>query len=279
MNRLFAYRALAALCLFPVLMGVECDRQNANTAFVYEPPVPRPPATPGIEFFFREDGTEGSRGILEPGSAGNITYDLARFEACEPDEPGFQALAFVRPVGGDWVEHPLTATTDGVVFPLVPRIFIPSASRLEFSFFASNDRGCSLEDPADSRTYSFPVAFNRPRSILEFGASGGPTIKGVLASESAITVSFPVERLSQCRAQRNGTPTWRVEVEYTINQITDSVGLTALFPDDEVRETPGGFILPPATTVLELRFVNRDHTGCEQVEPPRSQPGFRVDVQ
>lgn len=280
---------LLALCCAPVLMGSQCQDPVNRDPFFYTPPEPIPPATPGVEFYFRADGTEGSRGNIEPGNGAELHYDLERMNTCDIEDPNFRALAFVRSSGSTgpsgWVEYPLTVTVQDFVYPLTPVIPIGGDSEMQFAFFGENqETGCKVDDPQQGQHYRFPVTLRQRHARISFGPTGGPTVTGLLEPGSAVTVDYPIERLSQCRGERKGSPTWRVELDYTANQIKGTVGLTAVAQDttgylpDLVFQTPAGFTLPPSATVLEMRFKSSDHTGCLEQDPP-TEPGYLLDIQ
>ena len=222
---------------------------------------------------FRRDGSKALRGRLVPGERARLQVELDRFRACRLVQPteAYRAVAFVRGTRGAWREYVLAEFVNGAMVVSEPEFRIPAAARIEVRFFVFSGADCFEEDPVDDDPYWFPVNVPVEGATIEFGPTGGPLVTGELGPGRAVTVVYPLERLPNCRFAGEGVPGWETEVIWRVNQITSSVALTAIEEPDVRLETPAGIDIPINGDSLELRFRNRDETGCETLEPADGQ--------
>ncbi len=267
---------------FAALTATGCFSETADggaSGRFNPPPLPGHERAP-VELIFRSDGTKAVRGILMPGVRATLRYELNRFERCITSVDGFDgfsARAFVRGDGGPWTEHVLTRIHEGRLVNLEPEIRVPDAFRLEMTFYASNDFGCAEEDPEEGDPYSFPVINERPQATIRFDEAGDPEVVGELREGAAVTVVYPVDRLNDCRGERDGVPTWNVSVQFRTSQVMDEALLTAFESPDLRHETPARVDVPQGADSLEIWFRNWDHTGCEVFEP-RVNEGWHFEL-
>lgn len=205
-------------------------------------------------------------GKLTAGSKTTIAYDLDRLPQCRGNVggggPAWNITGFASFNGQPATTFDVSKLTpngnDRVAAPY--ELKLPEGGDLAIWFQVTNRWGCSEYDSQYSQNFHFKVDGPPPEADAEltFNADGSVDQSAPLKAGSTVAVRYEQDRLTKCRASRNGYAAWSITGHARVNGGTDQQFSTARPVDQygEKRELIANIVHLDEAGELELWFNN-----------------------